>query len=327
MNDASARGLGSPRRAGLVLAGLACAWLAAGVLGARHLAFQLPKSFAAALSEPSYYALVWTLTTLLGVTAVFAVDRRPREALALERPSLSSLGLASLLAPLVLVVSLYVAWRVALPTIVVELATRGKQAVNAAASTANRAARKPNVTTIVVWSVFITPLAEELLFRGALWSALRRLFARDGAAAPPSLAPELVVRSRVLDLTRALASFARDGGLPTLLVALLFAWLHVEGEGGVAQLAFVQTALLGLALGLARARSGSLAAPIVMHACFNALTLAQKRGLLRGDVWPAPLPIPSKLWVIAAVGALLSTVFVVARRLARPVELGLPPEG
>jgi membrane protease YdiL (CAAX protease family) len=318
------------RRAGvpsaLVLGAIACGWLAIGVLAARHLAFYLPAAIAAALSEPSYYALVWSTTTVLGVAAVFALDPTPRDALGLRSPTGSALVLAGLLAPAVLVVSLYLAWWMALPTIQAELLTRGKQAVRAAVSSANRAARQPNLETIVLWTVVLTPLAEESIFRGALWSTVQRIVAPRTDASPPSLAPEFVTRTPLRDGLAGCVRILREGGLATLVTSGLFAWLHVEGEGGVALLALVQTLLLGLALGMARQLAGSLAAPILLHALFNGLTLAQKRGLFVGSLWPLPLPIPAKLWVLALVGVLGAATFLGARRLFRPVVPELPAD-
>ncbi|MBM4359384.1 MAG: CPBP family intramembrane metalloprotease [Deltaproteobacteria bacterium] len=311
-------------RSSLRLGAVAAGWLALGMLGARHLAFHLPDAIASALSEPSYYALVWSLTTALGVAAVFRLDPAPRDALALGRPSASALTLAGLVAPIVLVVSLYLAWRIALPSIQAELAARGKQAMRAAVSSANRAARQPNLGTVVLWSVVLTPLAEELVFRGALWSAIARAVAPPTETAPPSLAPKFVVRSPLGDGLTALVRLLRGGLLATLVTSLLFAWLHVEGDGGVALLALVQTALLGLALGLARGMAGSIAAPVTLHAAFNALTLAQKRGLFAGTFWPAPLPIPSKLWFVALACA-FAVALVVTLRARHPKSVASPP--
>ena len=277
----------APTRDTLRISLIASGWLALGLFGARTVAFYLPRSVAGALTEASYFAAIWTIVTALGVLVCGWWLEEPRKLLGLTGPLWRPMRTAALLAPVLLVVSLYVAWKVALPAIQGELLTRGRQAVRATVSSSNLAARQANLGTLLLWTIVVTPLAEELLFRGALWSALAGLLSK-----------------------RTLA---------TLATAALFAWLHVEGSGGVARLAFVQTLLLGLALGTARQASQSLAAPVVLHAGFNTLTLAQKHGWFGKEYWPLPLPIPLRLWLLAlAAGSLAVGLWLTGRRRPEP---------
>jgi membrane protease YdiL (CAAX protease family) len=272
---------------------LGSTWLGLGLLGVRTLAFHLPRSVAAALTEASYFASVWIVITVLGVVASFRLLDEPRERLGFTRPKARPVALALLVVPAVLVVSLYLGWKLALPTIREELLARGGQAVRATVSSSNRAAQKAPLGTVAFYAVVVTPLAEEFLFRGALWSAA-----------------EGILRRRVL---------------ATLVTAALFAWLHIEGNGGVALLGFVQTLLLGVALGTARHFGESVAVPVALHAGFNALTLAQKNGLFGKALWPLPLPIPLRLWFFAvAAGVVAIAVWLTGRPAPAPWELVAP---
>jgi membrane protease YdiL (CAAX protease family) len=298
----------------LKLAAIATAWLAGGLSIANHLAPHLPAAIRQALTVSSYYAAVWVTTTAIGVGLSFALLERPRDDLGLSRPSASAVVLALLIAPAVLALGLYLAWKLALPTITQELAERGKQAVRASVSSANRATRQDDIGTIVVWTVLVTPLAEELIVRGAIWSTITRLtkpWAEPGARSLPSTLMQPSIASKAFSGAR---RGLMSGGLATLLTAGLFAWLHLESAGGAAILALTQTACLGLALGTLRHASGTIVPGIAMHALFNGLTLAMKRGVIPNKpFWPLPLPIPWALWQIAGIAAAVAIVVAVHR--------------
>lgn len=86
-------------------------------------------------------------------------------------------------------------------------------------------------------SALLVPVLEELFFRGYLLGALER-FGRWRAA---------------------------------LVSALCFAFVHVGGKGGWEYIGLMYAAM-GLLLALVRLRTGSLLAPMLVHACYN-LTL------------------------------------------------------
>lgn len=89
--------------------------------------------------------------------------------------------------------------------------------------------------SIIVLAVFIAPLVEELLFRGLLQSAIR--------------------------------SFVKRPWSGIILVSLVFATIHQNAEHWPALF------VLGVGLGYAYERSGSLLRPILIHAMFNGLTI------------------------------------------------------
>lgn len=89
--------------------------------------------------------------------------------------------------------------------------------------------------SIIVLAVFIAPVVEELLFRGLLQSAIR--------------------------------SFVKRPWSGIILVSLVFATIHQNAEHWPALF------VLGVGLGYAYERSGSLLRPILIHAMFNGLTI------------------------------------------------------
>ena len=103
-------------------------------------------------------------------------------------------------------------------------------------------AQGAQIPLMVVAVVFVAPVVEELLFRGALLRALLR-------------------RTK-----------------PTVAVALsaaVFGLIHVVGDPSVGSLlALPAIVVLGLALGTEAVRTGRLSRSILMHVGFNALTVA-----------------------------------------------------
>lgn len=92
--------------------------------------------------------------------------------------------------------------------------------------------------------VIVVPAVEEVMFRGALLGALRRV----GLAPWPAI----------------------------LLCALIFALLHIPAlVGGAVAPGLAMLFVLGALLGWCAARTGSLAAPIMAHMLFNAANLLQ----------------------------------------------------
>jgi membrane protease YdiL (CAAX protease family) len=90
------------------------------------------------------------------------------------------------------------------------------------------------------------PVVEELLFRGVLLATLWKIAAQETGTRKP--------------LTEFLANIA---------VSLLFGWLHLAQWP-----APIPLFVLSMMLGELYRRSGSLVATIVMHACFNGLSMA-----------------------------------------------------
>jgi membrane protease YdiL (CAAX protease family) len=106
------------------------------------------------------------------------------------------------------------------------------------------------LTIAVLTGIVLAPLAEELLFRGVVLGSLERL-----GEGPPDDAFE----------PREAPSRGRARGtLPNVLTSVLFAALHYAQWP-----APVPLFVLSLVLGWLRRRTGSLWAPVALHACFN----------------------------------------------------------
>ncbi|HEU4408942.1 MAG TPA: type II CAAX endopeptidase family protein [Polyangiaceae bacterium] len=139
-------------------------------------------------------------------------------------------------------------------------------------------------------TVAVVPLAEEMLFRGALF----RLLARGG------LAPGWVV----------------------VVTALLFTFSHMNPR------AFVHVLPSGLVLGALRASSGSLVPSLIAHAAFNGVTTFELlRGDVRFDEPEPLLPLWEGLGATALtlMGLLLAHLLGRRSGLAREAQEGDRP--
>lgn len=326
------------RREGLLLLLVAGGWLAVARFLAVYGAPLLPRAIAGALTLHSFLCLVLVVATAIGLGAVRLVTARPREALGVARPAVRALAGAALWAPIVAALSAFIAFRLALPDLLAEIAQGGRRAVEVNTGAYGRALVQTHVLTTIAWAIVLTPVAEELLFRGALWSAVTAL-SRPGGAAEPSLPPELLREGAAVRALRAVVALARTGGLATLVTAAVFTWLHADQPGAAGRVRVVQVACLGLALGCARHATRSIWPGVLLHALFNAATLARARGWLPPDVWPhitttvpgvereisLPLPIPLLLWRLAALAAVLLVIAAVQRRIRARRERGEVP--
>lgn len=289
----------SSRRDWLVLVAVVTLWVGAARAMAMFGAPLLPRALAAQLTLQSFFSLVLVVSTALGLALSFVLLRTPREDLGLRRPSGAAVGMATFWAPIVLVLSAYLAFKLALPTLLEELAQGGRRAAQQNTGEFGRALVQSHVVTTVVWATVLTPVAEELMFRGGMWSLVRRV-TLPLAGTAQSLPPELLQDGALGRGVRAIRRYLCEGGLATLVTAAVFAWLHADQEGGAGIIRVVQTACLGLALGCARHASGSLLPPMALHAVFNLLTIAKTRKWVVSPGWPPPFPIATLYWQIAA---------------------------
>ncbi|HHH30194.1 MAG TPA: CPBP family intramembrane metalloprotease [Polyangiaceae bacterium] len=319
---------GAPTRGRRVLSlvVVAIAWLVA----ARALAYfgvlLLPRAVAAQLTLHSYLSLVLVIVTAAGLVSARFFVADARDALGLDLPHRAHVLMGALWGPIVLTLSAYLAFRIALPTLLAEIAAGGKQAAESNTGEFGRALERSHPATTLLWAVALTPLAEELLFRGVLWSAITRITHRtsEGAADPRradedarSLPAELLDESLVLRGLRGLWERLRSGGIATLVTAVIFAALHADMPGGAGIVRVVQTACLGLALGTSRHVTGSILPGVALHAAFNLLTIAKLRRWLTSAGWPKPLPVPSIWWQLAAIAALLLAAWIAYRAWRR----------
>lgn len=300
----------------------AAAWLAGSRLLATQGALLLPRAVARELSLDAYLAIVSLVSTVAGLGLAFAVLPDARRALGLRSPGVPALGRVVLASPLVLVGASYLGVFIALPTLRAELLQGGMQAVQENAGALGRALAEPPLVVTLLWTAALAPVAEELLFRGALWSALTALTEPRGEAAPRSLPSELLAEGLALRVPRAVWAWLRRGGLATLGAAALFGGLHAaDARGGTGIVRVVSALVLGLACGLARQASGVLAA-IALHACFNLLGVLQLRGLAHGATFPKHYGVATFYSLLAgacalALGAWLGAGVVGARRRRR----------
>jgi membrane protease YdiL (CAAX protease family) len=312
----------SGRRDWLVLLAVVAVWLGAARAMAHYGAPLLPRALAAQLTLQSFFSLVLVVTTALGLSLSFWLLTAPRDDLGLRRPSGSAVGMATILAPIVVVASAYLGFKLALPTLLEELARGGRRAVERNTGEFGRALVQSHVLTTLLWAVVLTPIAEELMFRGGLWSLLRRLTSRF-AGTTQSLPPELLKEGALGRGLGAARRYLCEGGMATLVTAAIFAWMHADQEGGAGIIRVVQTACLGLALGGARHASGSILPPVALHAGFNLLTIAKTRKWIVSPGWPPPFPIPTLYWQIAAgCGAVLGLWWLHRWPRLRTIETG-----
>jgi len=284
------------------------------------------------LTLQSFLSLVLVVATAIGLGLSFWLLTRPREDLGLPKlrwPIVFSGIVAAWAAPVVMVLSLYIGYRLALPTILEELATGGRAAAQSNTGEFGRAAVESHVMTTVVWGVILSPVVEELMFRGALWSAIQRATSALRRREPRSLPSELIKESALARLLKGSGRWFLHGGIATALTAALFAWMHHDQPGGAGMVRVTQTACLGVALGIARHECRSVVPGIVMHAAFNLLSLAKLRKWIvspvgpkvdvefRGNPISVSLPIPDWYWQLATVGTVLLALWLAHKLIRR----------
>jgi membrane protease YdiL (CAAX protease family) len=274
----------------------------------------LPPCVAQKLTVDAYSTLVQLVALVVGLGLSFLVLDAPRRDLGLLNLARGrGVLLATLLAPAVYVAICYVAVGLALPTLRQELARGGVELVRRQGGAVISAMTQPSLLVPLLWAVVVSPLGEELLFRGALWGAVQGLLARGGSEPKAQAAEEglPLERSTVLDL---LGWACRSGSLATLVTTAVFAAMHgdLRGSQGIVRLA--SAAGIGLVCGIARQSTGTLAAPIALHVSLNVLSLASARRWVVTAAFPKYYTVPTLLSVIGGIGLLLAVGLVLVRR-------------
>ncbi|MEZ4224161.1 MAG: CPBP family intramembrane glutamic endopeptidase [Polyangiaceae bacterium] len=314
--------MSSTRAKHLLLHGLvAVAWLVLFRLLARYAVYLLPDSFANTLSLQAYLAAVAVVATLIGLGIAWVVLPEPRAALGLGRPSARGLALSAGLALPAYVLVSAAAIAIALPTLLDELRRGGRALAQQSTGEFGRALVQSPALLTLLWGAVISPIAEELLFRGALWTWLQRVTARVMASRQPlepadstALPAGVITDGWGLRTIKGTAAHLRDGGLATLLVGAVFGYLHMDTPGGLGIVRAVSAFGLGFATGLARHLGGNVWCAVVLHVLFNTASLATARRWVVSEAFPLKYGMPTLLIVAAAVSALATLGLHLATR-------------
>jgi len=242
----------------------------------------LPRAWARELTLEAYLALVQVVTAACGLGLAAATLAKPREDLALVAPERVAVARALALAPAVFVLAAGVAFQIAKPTLLEELARGGAALVRKNAGEFGREMTQSPVVLAFAWGAVVSPLAEELFFRGALFTLVARL--------------------------------VRAPSIAVVAVAVAFGLLHRDMPGGMGIVRFVSALGLGLACGVARQGSGSVVPAMIVHVVFNTLSLAAARRLIVFAAFPVKSAVPTALLPIAALGIFAVLVEHAVRR-------------
>ena len=292
-------------------------WLVIFRLLAKYGVYLLPTAVANQLTLQSYLAGVAVISTAVGLVLCVLLIQEPLPALGLSMPSARALGLSVSLAIPVFVIVSAVAIAIALPTLLDELRRGGRQLAQQSTGEFGRSLVRSPAWLTLLWGALISPVAEELLFRGALWSFINRLIPTRKPDTPPASTalPEGVVETGVvLKAARALSNHLRTGGIATLVTAGIFAALHADMSGGLGIVRTVSTLGLALCAGLFRHMSGGIWAPLLLHIIFNTASIATARRWVVTASLPIKFGIPTLLLIVGGVSLVVAIVFAIASR-------------
>lgn len=146
----------------------------------------------------------------------------------------------------------------------------------------------------ILGAVVLAPLFEEVVFRGVLQGWLARV-SREAFGGPPT-----PTASGEAERDETPPSIDRGGAaeMPGIaLASALFAAVHYQQWPSPIPLFF-----LAMTMGILRQRTGSLIAPIVVHAIFNATSTLLMLAAQLGTRQPVPGPVGT--WLVALLGRL-----------------------
>jgi membrane protease YdiL (CAAX protease family) len=278
----------------------------------------LPRAISSQLTLEAFLALVHLVTMAVALGAARLLLRDARETLALGRPSGRAVGTVLGLTPAAFVLVTSSAFLIARPTLLEELVRGGQALVQRSTGRFGRELTESPALLALLWGALLSPVSEELFFRGGVWTLARNVVApigglEDSRIPGASLPVEFFHESAVLRAARAVSTWLfRDGGAATLFVAALFGVVHHDMPGGLGIVRFVSALGLGLACGLARQYAGSVVAPILLHVSWNALSIAAVRRWIVSETFPMKYGAPTLVTAVAVVGV----VVVVAGRTA-----------
>lgn len=300
----------------LVLSGL---WIALFRFLGDYAALALPEALRLRLTLEAYLTGVQLVTAAIGVGVVaLVVGDVPRSLALRSTTSWRAPLIALLVAPLLFAVSQAAAVRVALPTLMEEIARGGRQLAEANSGRFGREVVTSPIAVVFVWGAVVSPVCEELVFRGALWSSIDALATRlvsRGRAAPPGDLDPFIRRSAMAQWLRS-HRVVLAASFTTLVTAGLFAMLHAGMPGGLGIVRVAAAFGLGLGCGLVRQLTGTCVLAMALHAGFNTVSICATRRWFDVVGWGKWLWVPALVWVGGGLLALLAVV--VWRRTEHP---------
>lgn len=298
-------------------------WILAFRMLADHGVRLLPLALARQLTLQNYLTIVQVVTAAFGLGVSFLLLTEPRDALGLTATSARKLGITLLFAPLVFAMVVRRAFLAAKPTLLQELAERGREAVQKSTGQFGQELVSSGVAGAMVWGVIVSPIAEELLFRGVLYSlAQRAIFGltkrgEPSETAPPAstdLSPEMLQKSFGFEVVKGFARFVREGLGPIVFTTGVFTFMHMDTPGGMGIARWVSALGLGLATGVARYATGSVFGPIVLHMAFNFYSIAATRRWIITESFPMKDGAPTLLFFVGGVSAVLAVIWAILGR-------------
>ena len=267
----------------------------------------IPDAWKAKITLQTFLMACQVLTTALGLVLCFTLLARPRAVLAFARPRRREIIFTALLAPAFLISTTVLALQAAMPILLEELRTRGPGVSRQNAGELGRMLEQGPLVGTLLWGAILAAAAEELLFRGALWSLVDRIvkivraeFAgklprsrREGAEPGPMSWAER-------------ASPVILGLFPTIAAAAVFGLMHGDLSGGVGVVRLVSATLLGLGAGVLRWWTGTMLAPILLHFLNNMMVIGHgRKWFTLGPPGQALIDgVPNGLLGVAALGLL-----------------------
>ncbi|HEX9297675.1 MAG TPA: CPBP family intramembrane glutamic endopeptidase [Polyangiaceae bacterium] len=294
----------APGRAGwLKLLGVAVVWIAVGRYLPIVLWHALPRVLLDSLTLPIYNMLCQVITTGFGFGLAWILFRQPRALLGLNKPSGWHLLVTALLAPAIFVLASSVALKIAEPYLLEELATQGAGASRRNAGAFGKAITQAPVVVTMLWGAVLAAIAEEMMFRGPLFSLLQ-----DGTSALLARRRDPASEPRESKQDRWIA-----GSVAIVVAAAAFGTMHADMKGSVGIVRVVSATCLGVACGTARFLSGTVLLSMLLHFVYNTISLGVGRGWFNGLSEPILLVVPNPLLVAAIAGVMLAVGIRVAR--------------
>jgi membrane protease YdiL (CAAX protease family) len=269
-------------------------------------ALALPQSVARELTLDTYLGAVHLLTVGVALLLARLALKHPREDLGLVAPSPRAVGVTLGLTPAIFVLGTATAFLIARPTLIQEILQGGTQFAQKNTGEFGRQLVQAPAVAILLWGAVISPVSEELFFRGALWTLVAGAVALMAERtpltdAPPSLPVEMMNGSASVRAGRTVKNWLVEGGVATFAVAALFGVMHQDMPGGLGIVRFVSALVLGFACCLARQHGKSLLPAIVLHVVWNTLSVAAVRRWIVTETFPTKYGAPTLVALIAAV--------------------------